>query len=128
MEEVVVTIDVKADDSTKGFDPRYMQIVLDHNGVQSYLAFADTNSPKYNTDSLTWSFCSNAFWGEDPTGDWTLSVYDLGSDFAFSVNDVFSTFYMGALDYTNPAVPEPATLALMALGVVGLIYWRKRKN
>ncbi len=128
MEEVVVTIDVKADDSTKGFDPRYMQIVLDHNGVQSYLAFADTNSPKYNTDSLTWSFCSNAFWGEDPTGDWTLSVYDLGSDFPFSVNDVFSTFYMGALDYTNPAVPEPATLALMALGVVGLIYWRKRKN
>lgn len=128
MEEVVVTIDVKADDSTKGFDPRYMQIVLDHNGVQSYLAFADTNSPKYNTDSLTWSFCSNAFWGEDPTGDWTLSVYDLGSDFPFSVNDVFSTFYMGALDYTNPAVPEPATWALMALGVVGLIYWRKRKN
>ena len=128
MEEVVVTINVKADDSTNGFDPRYMQIVLDHNGVQSYLAFADTNSPKYNTDSLTWSFSSNAFWGEDPTGDWTLSVYDLGSDFAFSVNDVFSTFYMGSLDYTNPAVPEPATLALMALGVVGLMYWRKRKN
>ena len=127
MEEVVVTINVKANDSTKGFDPRYMQIVLDHNGVQSYLAFADPNSTKYNTDSLTWSFSSNAFWGEDPTGDWTLSVYDLGSDYAFSVNDVFSTFYMGALDITNPAaVPEPSAWALMVLGVV-VVFLRRRK-
>ena len=127
MEEVVVTLTVSATNTTTGFDPRYMQITLDHDGVTSYLAFADPNSAQYNVNSITWSFCSNAFWGEDPTGDWTLNVYNLGSDdTTFNISDVVSTFYMGELETSHPeAVPEPATWALMALGVV-VLYMRKR--
>ena len=128
MEEVVVTLTVSATNTTTWFDPRYMQITLDHDGVTSYLAFADPNSAQYNVNSITWSFCSNAFWGEDPTGDWTLNVYNLGSDdTTFNISDVVSTFYMGELEATfDSTVPEPSTWALLALGVV-VLYMRKRK-
>ena len=97
MEEVVVTLTASATNTTTGFDPRYMQITLDHDGVTSYLAFADPNSAQYNVNSITWSFCSNAFWGEDPTGEWMLNVYNTGTEDTFTISDVFSTFYMGKL-------------------------------
>ena len=129
MEEVVVTLTASATNTTTGFDPRYMQITLDHDGVTSYLAFADPNSAQYNVNSITWSFCSNAFWGEDPTGEWMLNVYNTGTEDTFTISDVFSTFYMGKLEATvNPsvAVPEPATWALLALGVM-VVFLRKRK-
>lgn len=126
LEEVVVTLDVSANDPAEGFDVRNLEIILEHNGLQSVLAFADRKSFYHYIESLTWSFTTNAFWGEDPTGDWTLSVYDKGSDNPFSASNVYSTFYMGDLQVN--AVPEPSTWALMALGVVGLMYWRKRKN
>ena len=121
-----LTID--ATNTTTGFDPRYMQITLDHDGVTSYLAFADPNSAQYNVNSITWSFCSNAFWGEDPTGEWTLSVYNLGSDnTTFNISNVVSSFYMGELETSHPEdVPEPSTWALMALGVV-IVFLRRRK-
>ena len=126
MEEAVVTLTVKADDLEMGFDATYMQIVLDHNGLQSYLAYSDTRSIEHYLDDLTWSFSSNAFWGEDPTGDWTLNVYNVGSEETFSVSDVFSTFYMGALTYFDAnAVPEPSAWILLILGASGLVYCRK---
>ena len=123
LEEVVVTLTVSADDMSEGYDARDLQIVLDHNGVESYLAYYDRQAFFQFIDSLTWSFSSNAFWGEDPTGDWTLSVYNAGTNGDFHVSDVYSTFYMGMLQ--NSAVPEPSTWALMALGVIVLLL-RKR--
>ena len=130
MEEVIVTITLDATNQTTGFDPRYMQITLDHDGVTSYLAFADPNSAQYNVNSITWSFCSNAFWGEDPAGTWTLSVYNLGSDkTTFNVSNVVSSIYMGELETSHPeAVPEPSTWALMVLGVIVLCMRKRVRN
>ena len=127
LEEVVVTMTVKADDPSEGFDARYMEIVLEHNGLESCLAFSDEMSIPDNIDDLMWSFTSNAFWGEDPTGVWTLKVYDLGTEDTFNVSDVYSTFYMGALLNSHPDVPEPSTWALMALGFAAL-FLSRRKN
>ena len=124
LEEVVVTLTVTSD-VEEGFDAQYLEIILDHNGVESILAFAEKQSLPQDLDDLTWSFSSNAFWGEDPLGDWTLNVYDVKGNEHFTVSDVYSTFYMGELRNSHPDVPEPSTWALLVLGVVAL-YKRKR--
>ncbi len=124
LEEVVITLSAKADDPSVGLDARYMEVILEHNGLESILVFYDPNSLKENVNDLTWSFTSNVYWGEDPTGIWTVKVYDHGAEDTFTVSDVYSTFYMGTLQ--NSAVPEPSTWAMLALGGVGLMYWRKR--
>jgi subtilisin family serine protease len=66
-------------------------------------------------DVIDWTFTTNAFWGEDPEGLWSLNVrdtwlYDLGTWNSYS-----ATAYMGTL------VPEPATLSLLALGGLALL-------
>ena len=127
LEEVVLTLTVTANDLEEGFDARFLEIVLDHNGYESTLAHTDKRSLYDYFDEITWSFSSNAFWGEDPTGDWTLNVYNTGSEETFHVSDVYSTFYMGTLSYFDAnAVPEPASWALMIFGAFGLVYLRKR--
>ena len=123
LEEVVVTMTVKADNPAIGFDARYLEIILEHNGLQSCLAFSDEMCIPDNIDDLMWSFSSNAFWGEAPTGVWTLNVYNVGTNETFNVSDVYSTFYMGEL--RSSAVPEPSTWALLALGIV-VLFLRKR--
>ena len=125
LEEVVVTFSAKADDPEIGFDARYMEVILDHNGLQSYLVFSDKNSIQDNIDDLSWSFSSNSFWGEDPTGDWTLKIANLGTTDTFQVFDIFSTFYMGAL---QNSVPEPSAWILLLLGGFGLALIQRKKT
>jgi subtilisin-like proprotein convertase family protein len=74
-------------------------------------------------EKLEWTFTSNAFWGEDPVGEWTLTVEDwyltdLGTWNQFSV--------IARTGYLNPAVPEPATMLLVGSGLMGLAGLRKR--
>ena len=127
LEEVVVTLTITGNDEERGFDARYLEITLDHDGCESILAFPDKKSFYHYLDTLTWSFSSNAFWGEDPTGDWTLNVYNVGGDTPFTVSDVYSTFYMGDLRYIDAnAMPEPATWVMLLLGAAGVMYWRKK--
>ena len=40
-----------------------------------------------------WPFMSVMFWGEDPTGEWTLTVSSLGSVISVRVSGVKVTFY-----------------------------------
>ena len=128
LEEVVITLTVTADDLSEGFDACYLQIYLYHNDVRSTIAYSDTHTLDQYLGSLTWSFSTNAFWGEDPTGEWKLRVHNVGSDETFSVSDVYSTFYMGELRSSHPDVPEPTTWALLVLGVIVLFLRRRVRS
>lgn len=68
--------------------------------------------------SLDWTFSSAAFWGESVTGDWTLHVSDRWEGLDGYWNTFNVTAYAG--------VPEPATLALVTVGVLALLRRRRR--
>lgn len=93
------------------------------------LFYSDGYKSVLETGSLTWSFSSNAFWGEDPSGLWEVMVYDayprIDPDtqeplYSVQVNEsqVELTFLMGELqkDTPIPSVPEPSTVVLLVLG------------
>ena len=44
-------------------------------------------------DYTEWPFMSVHFWGEDPTGDWTLTVRNSGSNGTLEVSNIQFTFY-----------------------------------
>lgn len=46
--------------------------------------------------NVHWTFCSNAFWGEIPTGTWTLVVKDLAAGDVGTLDDFTVTALMGA--------------------------------
>ena len=59
------------------------------------------NRDSWPGDYNNWPFMSVHFWGEDPSGDWTLDVIYRGSSGRLLVSDVEFTFYGTA---TTPAV------------------------
>ena len=109
LEEVCVTV------ALTSFSMGDLQITLTHGDTVSFLAFADNSTASAVSGDIEWTFSSNAFWGEDPLGNWTLGIYNLGTG-AMGVYEAYTTFYMGEL-----YVPEPSTWALLILGVLGLL-------
>jgi subtilisin family serine protease len=67
-------------------------------------------------NNINWTFLTNAFWGENPVGTWSLMLRDV---FAQDTG-VWSSFSVLAKTGTLVPVPEPSTIALM-LGVFGLL-------
>ena len=114
LEEVMVTLDI-----THTYRGDLEAILTSPLGTQSRLMLRNIGD---FTNNLDWTFLSNAFWGEDPLGLWTLKVRDV---FAFDFgtwNNFSVTAHMGALIQ----VPEPATAGLLGLGVVLLSLRRVR--
>ncbi|MFZ5829066.1 MAG: S8 family serine peptidase [Planctomycetota bacterium] len=74
-----------------------------------------------------WTFTSNAFWGEDPEGIWTLTLRDQAPVYG-RFAETWSFFSVTARMGDLVAVPEPGTLALLTiLGLVGVIAFRRRR-
>lgn len=76
------------------------------------------------TDNVNWTFLSNAFWGEQAQGVWSVNVRDVTASNTGTWNSFSVNWRMG----TIVAVPEPTTMAFMGLGLSGaaLACWRRR--
>ncbi|MBS1704334.1 MAG: S8 family serine peptidase [Armatimonadetes bacterium] len=57
-----------------------------------------------NGTNLAWTFTSNAFWGEDPFGTWTIKVMDLGLLDSGTFNSLSATANMGELVAVNSTI------------------------
>ena len=90
-------------------------------GTSSRLMFRNYLDTVSNLD---WTFLSNAFWGENPLGTWTLNLRDVYAGGTGSWNNFSVLAKMGTLI----PVPEPASLTIVVLGVVGLMSCRSRSR
>jgi hypothetical protein len=106
--------------------------------TKSILCYADAAGNNMNLDfnDLVWTFSSNAFWGENPLGEWMVEVIDkenhgTAEDTGVSVKGISTTFYMGQIQEApapeDPSVPEPGTWVLLVLGSFGLLWLKRRK-
>lgn len=67
-------------------------------------------------DNILWTFMSNAFWGENPTGVWTLRLRDVAAPDAGRWNSFSATVRTGRLE------PEPGRIDMQVdlAGYMGL--------
>jgi subtilisin family serine protease len=87
--------------------------LMSPSGTLATLAFvmpSDTDS-KGNPNTpvnINWTYTSNAYWGENPRGTWTLFVTDLRSGVAGTWNSFSATMRMGMLEEKGLYVDKAA--------------------
>lgn len=119
LEEVALTIAIS------GTNLGSLRLGLESpSGTESVLAFEDADGGTREGD-LLWTFTSNAFWGENPVGDWVVTVMNALGNGDFTLYEIDSTFFMGALNYAT--LPEPAAWILFAFGSCLLWAIRRRR-
>ncbi|MEX0612907.1 MAG: S8 family serine peptidase, partial [Pirellulales bacterium] len=89
-----------------------------------YRNYFDGNGVNPNVPNfIDWTFVSNAFWGENPLGTWTLTLRDV---YPAGVG-TWSSYSVLAKMGTLIPVPEPASLTLAALGIMAFLFRISRR-
>ena len=88
------------------------------------LDFANDDAEDWASSGVDYLLVKNGVFedGKDYSSWLPLSFIDL-----FSLQGKADGLYLTAAASPETGVPEPSTWALLALGVAGLMYWRKRK-
>jgi hypothetical protein len=75
-------------------------------------------------NDVNWTFDTNAFWGENPFGTWTIRVRDVGSSYTGTWNSFWVTADMGDL----VSAPEPGAIVLLAAALAPILASRVAKR
>ncbi|MCX6344042.1 MAG: S8 family serine peptidase [Armatimonadetes bacterium] len=100
LEEVLVTLNI-----THTWRGDLEAVLTSPSGTTSRLMRSYANDSGAN---INWTFSTNAFWGENPAGTWTLKVLDTSDYDTGTWNSYSATLRMGSL---NPA-PTVSTVAV----------------
>lgn len=83
-------------------------------------------NPADSFNNFNWNFVTNAFWGENPTGQWTLNVRDIIGENPFGFfTGTWNSYSVRAR--TGTLVPEPSGVVLTLI-VFGLVSGRRRQR
>jgi hypothetical protein len=119
LEEIVVSLNISH--ITRGHLSAYLT-----NPAGTYTSRLFVTSTSDAGDNIVWNFVTNAFWGEESLGTWSLNVRDTTAGTAGTWNNFAISFRLGGI----VAVPEPATVGLLAISIAacGTVYWRRRQR
>lgn len=79
-------------------------------------------------DDIDWTFITNAFWGENPNGLWTIRIYDRLGEVTGRWNSFSVRARMGTLLPLGAVVPEPGSWVMAGLGLVGVALLVRRRG
>lgn len=89
----------------------------------------DYGNRYYLFDTLSWTFTSNAYWGEEVNGTWTLEIENASEN--TEASDYWGQWDSFSLDfYTGEVrtVPEPSSILLFLFAGTGLWLLRAKKK
>lgn len=116
LEEMLVMLDVRS-----GNEQELQATLTSPSGTSSRL-MRRTDRGGGSRDTVGWTYASNAFWGEDPSGEWTLTV----EDWYYLDTNYWRSFSATALMGRLITVPEPSSALLMTFVIACWTCGRRR--
>jgi subtilisin family serine protease len=124
--------DLSFDFSLTGmFKASVEMLITSPSGTQSLIqdGYIASSSNTGTSGTRDWTYLTNAFWGEDSSGTWTVTIRDLPWNNPNEVADqvMWNSFGITANFGDLIAVPEPSTLAFLAIAGVVLLCRQCRR-